>query len=144
MAEPVNKKATVELYQCEIKVRWGDMDAMGHVNNTGYFRFCEQARMEWYSTLDRTTFENPQSQIVIINAFCEFRRPIVYPATLQVTLSAGEAGNSSFMSYYEISSVDHPEQGSYASATARVVWVDEAGTKSVPMPGSIRALLGSA
>ena len=28
-------------------IRWGDMDAFGHVNNTIYFRYLEQARIEW-------------------------------------------------------------------------------------------------
>ena len=28
-------------------IRWGDMDAIGHVNNTVYFRYMEQARIEW-------------------------------------------------------------------------------------------------
>ena len=28
-------------------IRWGDMDAMGHVNNTVYFRYMEQTRIEW-------------------------------------------------------------------------------------------------
>ena len=34
-----------------IAVRWGDMDAMGHVNNTVYFRYMEQARISWFDAL---------------------------------------------------------------------------------------------
>ena len=30
-----------------IAIRWGDMDAMGHVNNTIYFRYLEIVRVEW-------------------------------------------------------------------------------------------------
>jgi len=33
-----------------LAVRWGDMDAMGHVNNTVYFRYMEQTRIEWLET----------------------------------------------------------------------------------------------
>lgn len=29
-----------------IKIRWGDMDAFGHVNNTVYFRYMEQTRID--------------------------------------------------------------------------------------------------
>jgi acyl-CoA thioester hydrolase len=40
-------------------VRWGDMDAYGHVNNTVYFRYMEQVRVEWLeqmgSVVRRTT-----------------------------------------------------------------------------------------
>jgi acyl-ACP thioesterase len=31
----------------KMPIRWGDMDAYGHVNNTIYFRYMEQARVEW-------------------------------------------------------------------------------------------------
>ena len=32
------------------------MDALGHVNNTSYFRYMEQARIEWiYAARDRAT-----------------------------------------------------------------------------------------
>jgi acyl-CoA thioester hydrolase len=29
-----------------IPIRWGDMDAMGHVNNTIYFRYFETIRID--------------------------------------------------------------------------------------------------
>jgi len=35
------------VYTMRFPVRWGDMDAMGHVNNTVYFRYLESARIEW-------------------------------------------------------------------------------------------------
>ena len=41
---PHDKKLTHEMV---IPIRWGDMDAMGHVNNTLYFRYCEIVRIEW-------------------------------------------------------------------------------------------------
>ena len=39
-----NKKL---VYECTIPMRWGDMDAMGHINNTLYFRYLEIARVDW-------------------------------------------------------------------------------------------------
>ena len=36
-------------------IRWGDMDALGHVNNTVYFRYMEQARIEWLFAYARRT-----------------------------------------------------------------------------------------
>lgn len=32
------------VFETRFPVRWGDMDAMGHVNNTVYFRYLETAR----------------------------------------------------------------------------------------------------
>ena len=39
---PDDKKLTHEMV---IPIRWGDMDAMGHVNNTIYFRYFEIVRL---------------------------------------------------------------------------------------------------
>jgi hypothetical protein len=44
------KKLTLEMV---IPIRWGDMDAMGTVNNTIYFRYLEIVRMEGFSTSSR-------------------------------------------------------------------------------------------
>ena len=41
---PEKKKLTFEM---TIPIRWGDMDAMGHVNNTIYFRYLEILRIEY-------------------------------------------------------------------------------------------------
>ena len=39
------------VHQMEIPIRWGDMDAMGHVNNTVYFRYLETLRIEWFRSI---------------------------------------------------------------------------------------------
>ena len=41
---PEAKKLTLEMV---IPIRWGDMDAMGHVNNTIYIRYLRVIRIEW-------------------------------------------------------------------------------------------------
>ena len=123
------------------------MDAMGHVNNTCYFRYCEQARMEWFASLDLAAGNAPESQIVIINAFCEFLQPVVYPCTLEIKMSASDVGNSSFMSHYvlreKIKTDTSAEGRVFSNARAKIVWVDAAGTKSVPLPDTIREMLTS-
>ena len=40
---PAVKKLVFEM---SIPIRWGDMDAMNHVNNTTYFRYLEIIRIE--------------------------------------------------------------------------------------------------
>ena len=36
----------------ELDVAWGDMDSLGHVNNVVYFRYFENARVEYFTRLD--------------------------------------------------------------------------------------------
>ena len=72
---PENKKL---VYEMSIPIRWGDMDAMGHLNNGSYFRYMETARIDWMHSIG---FEpDPKGEgMVIVNAFCNFYRQIEYP-----------------------------------------------------------------
>lgn len=48
------------IYATILPVRWGDMDAMNHVNNTVYFRYMEQARIEWLESLGYGTGQHTE------------------------------------------------------------------------------------
>ena len=60
-------------------IRWADMDMLGHVNNTVYFRFFEQARIEWTYGLYAEGAAYAGTGPVIVNASCTFQVPLVYP-----------------------------------------------------------------
>lgn len=120
-----------------IPVRWGDMDAYRHVNNTIYFRYFEQARVEWLERSGSTvSLENPVAP-VIINASCTFLIPVNYPATVVVRMYLGEPGRSSVMTWYELG-VEGDDR-LYAEGAAKVVWMDPVTGKSVPLPDDVRA-----
>jgi acyl-CoA thioester hydrolase len=125
------------VYVEKIAVRWGDLDAMGHVNNTVYFRFMEQARIGWFeSLLPRGEAWNTIS-IVIVNASCNFRKPINYPGTVEVKVFAGEPGGSSVETFYELALNEEV----YADGAAKVVFVDAEKQKPLRIPDNIRKLL---
>ena len=120
-----------------IAVRWGDMDAYGHVNNTVYFRYCEQARVEWSERIGYPVRTDAGEGIVIINAACTFLIPIVYPATVLVDMFAGEPGRSSVMTWYELR-VEGDDR-LFAEGSAKAVWMSHVTGKSLPMPEALRA-----
>lgn len=115
------------------------MDAMGHVNNTVYFRYLEQARIEWFTEAGFAPDPNGEGP-VIINARCTFIRQLKYPGDIEVRTYVGAPGRTSFESYQEIRRVDQPEILS-AEGGAKIVWVNFPEEKSVPLPDWIRALL---
>lgn len=121
-----------------IAIRWGDMDAMGHVNNTVYFRFMEQARIGWFENLVPEGAWR-STGIVIVNASCNFRRAINYPGTVEVKVYAGEPGESSVATYYELRVDQDPEP--YADGAAVVVFIDMEKQKPVRIPDGIRTLI---
>ena len=122
-----------------IAIRWGDMDAMGHVNNTLYFRYMEQARISWFDRLVPEEDAWHSMGIVIANASCNYRRAITYPGTVEVKLYVGAPGGASVPTTYELRVDDDPEP--YADGAAVVVFIDMKTQKSRRIPEGIRARL---
>ena len=120
-----------------IPVRWGDMDAMGHVNNTVYFRYMEQTRISWFEALFPRGEAWGTTGIVIVNASCNFRKPINYPGTVEVRMYASPPGGSSIVTSYELLLKDEI----YADGEAKVVFIDMEKQKAVRIPENLRAKL---
>ena len=122
-----------------IPIRWGDMDAMGHVNNTVYFRYMEQARISWFDDLVPEHEAWQSTGIVIVNASCHYKRPITYPGTVEVRLHVGAPGGSSVPTFYELRVDADPLP--YADGAAVVVFIDMKKQKPVRIPDGIRERL---
>ena len=127
------------VHTSRIPVRWGDMDALGHVNNTVYFRYAEQARIEWLESLGFTDMVDVDGGPVIINASCTFLKPIVYPATVEVDILIGEPGRSSMPTYFEIRCTGD-DATLYAEGAVKVVWWNPRTGNSQPLPDFIREI----
>jgi acyl-CoA thioester hydrolase len=134
---PAEKKLT---HSCEIPIRWGDMDAMGHVNNTVYFRYFEVARLEWIYAVGAAAAPGAGEGPVIVNAFCNFLRQLEFPGTVVAKHYVAHPGRSSFDTYLTLERSDEPGV-IYAEGGAKTVWTDYAAKKSVPLPDWFRALL---
>jgi acyl-CoA thioester hydrolase len=129
------------VHTTRIPVRWGDLDAYGHVNNTLYFRYCEQARVEWSEQMGFPVRSAAGEGVVVINAACTFLIPITYPATVIVHMYAGDPGRSSVMTWYELR-VEGDDR-LYAEGSSKIVWMNHQTGRSVPMPETLRAHLGN-
>ncbi len=114
-------------------IRWGDMDRLGHVNNTVYFRYMEQARIEWVCALHPDGHAHRGTGPVIVNATCTFQVPLVYPGTVEVRMYLGDPGRTSVGSFYEV----WMRGTKHAEGAAKIVWIDLASGRSVPLPEAV-------
>ncbi len=121
------------VHTARMPIRWGDMDAMGHVNNTVYFRYFEQARIEWFLAIGTPADPAQQFGPVVINAHCAFLRQMRFPGDIEVATFVGAIGRSSFETIQEIRRIDQPDVLA-ASGGAKVVWIDYRLEKSVALP----------
>lgn len=126
------------IHVTKMPIRWGDMDAYGHVNNTVYFRYMEQARVEWVEDM-QVPVRPGGAGPVIINASCTFLIPMNYPGMVEVRTFVGTIGRSSCQTYVEMRI--EGDDRVYAEGAAKVVWMDTQTGKSVPLPDHVRALL---
>jgi acyl-CoA thioester hydrolase len=123
-------------------IRWGDMDALGHVNNTVYFRYMEQTRVEWLEAMDVLLDGRRDEGIVIVNASCTFLLPLTYPGEVECRMYVDKPGRSSVQTHYELRKVG--DDRLYAEGASKMVWVAWASGKSTPLPGRIREALETA
>jgi len=122
-----------------IPIRWGDMDAMGHVNNTVYFRYLESVRIEWLYRVGGRPDPRGEGP-VIVNAFCNFIKQLEYPGDVLAKHYVTNPGRSSFDTYITLERTDAPGV-ICASGGAKTVWIDFERQKSVPLPDAVRRLV---
>src|SRR5262249_40795337 len=73
----------------EQAVVWGDMDSYRHVNNVVYFRYFENARLEYFRRLGWFESEGQTGIGPILAATsARFRRPLTYPDTIWIAARA--------------------------------------------------------
>lgn len=133
---PEQKKLVHEM---RIPIRWGDMDAMGHVNNAVYFRYMESIRIEWLFKVGGPPDMNGEG-FVIVNAFCNFIRQLEYPGEVLARQYVANAGRSSFDTYVTLERTDQPGV-LYATGGATTVWLNIPQAKTVPMPAWLREII---
>ena len=130
-------KGKVLVHTSRLPIRWGDMDALGHVNNTVYFRYMEQARIEWVHGMFPAHGAPELLPMVIVNASCTFLLPLVHPGEVEVRMLLGDPGRTSIGSFYEIAMNGQ----TYAEGAAKIVWIDPATGRPAPLPALVSAPL---
>jgi len=127
------------VYEMVVPIRWGDMDAMGHVNNTVYFRYLETVRIEWMRSIGCTPHPGGEGP-VIVNAFCNFYKQLEYPADVLVKMYVSDPGRTTFESWGTMERTDMPGV-IHAAGGATTIWVDFPSQKAVTMPDWMRAIV---
>ncbi len=78
-------------------VAWGDMDSFGHVNNVVYFRYFENARVEYFQRIGWWDYLKETGIGPIVGATqARFRRPVKYPDTLRAGAKVVSFGTDRF------------------------------------------------
>jgi len=127
------------VFEMRVPIRWGDMDAMGHVNNTSYFRYLETVRIDWMHSIG--CVPDPQGEgPVIVNAFCNFYKQLEYPGDVLVKMYVSDPARTTFESWGTMERADQPGV-IYAAGGATTIWVDFPSQKAAALPDWMRQLV---
>ena len=126
-------------FAVEIPLRWGDMDAMSHLNNVQYFRLMEEARIRWFARFGFPTLPTGEAPI-LAHAACDFVKAMAYPGTAVVKQIVTRVGRSSVEMSIVIERTDAPGVA-YATGRTVIVWYDYTSGQSAPWPAHVRAAL---
>ena len=123
------------LFRMQIALRWRDLDAFNHVNNSNFMTYLEEARIRWFESLGEEWVTETMAPLLAAVQM-NYRVPIPYPAEVVVELFADRVGNSSVTIGHAIASADGVTL--YADGHVVMVWVERASGRPTPLPDAVR------
>lgn len=137
---PVPPPLAAPLFTAALTVRWRDLDAFNHVNNSNFLTFLEEARLQWLQHV-RGSWFSETAMPVLASSHVNYRRPIAWPAQLAIELACTRLGGSSITLAHRI--VDAADPAClYSDGDVVLVWMNPESGKAVPLPQAIRDAIG--
>ena len=117
-------------------VVWGDMDSYRHVNNTVYFRYFENVRLEYFRQMGWFEYEDRTGIGPILAATqARFRKALSYPDTISVGARVTERGEDRFLMEYRL--LSHTLDAVATEGTGTIVIMHYREGKKIPMPDDV-------
>jgi len=121
----------------ELRVAWGDMDSYRHVNNVVYFRYFENARLEYFRRVGWFEFERDTGiGPILAAAQARFRKPLTYPGTISVGARVLAVDEDRFTIEHVL--VSHALAAVAAEGQGTIVSFHYGEGRKVPIPPELR------
>ncbi|MDH3638210.1 MAG: acyl-CoA thioesterase [Gammaproteobacteria bacterium] len=129
-------KALLAQYPVVIKldVRWGDMDAFGHVNNIVYLQYFESVRIAYFERLEFSSIEGIGP--ILASTECRYKIPLTYPDIISVGAKVVALGADRLTQHYAVFS--HRHQRIAAEGQGVIVAYDYGQNKKAQVPEVIK------
>ena len=126
------------------RVRFGDLDAMRHLNNVVYLRYFETARIAFIRQLfpdhDPAHPETGSWGLIFAECHVNYRAPVYFDEELAVECSIGEVRRSAFQVMFRMTVGERLAAEGYGW----LVGFDYEAEKASPLPEAFRAVLSGA
>ena len=120
----------------DTSVAWGEMDALGHVNNAVYFRYFESARIAYF---DRIGYWQQMEQSglgpILAETRCRFRAALKHPDHISIGARIREIEEDRFLMEYAVASAASGRIA--AEGDGLVVSYDYRAGARAPLPAAV-------
>ena len=127
----------------QFSIRWGDLDALGHVNHLVYLSWLEEARIVLLSKIGLTGGPGHEDPIgpILASLSCDYRAPLAYPGEVRVESWVSALGRSSLTIDYHIflESAEAGDAQQVAVARSVIIAFDYQRSESAPLSEAQRA-----
>jgi acyl-CoA thioester hydrolase len=135
----LEKDCSLVLYQ---DVIWGDADAFGHINNTVYFRYFEDARMAYFVKTGMLKIkETLNLGPILATTQCDFKLPLTYPDRIHIGCNATITGPKKVLMEYTVYSEQF--SGIAATGSSLVIFYDYNNSCSCDIPEQVSTAIKS-
>lgn len=138
--QPATAPVPRVLIRVPLAVRWRDLDAFNHVNNSKYLSYLEEARLQWMLTMPGQGLDDHVAPVVAA-ATLNYRRPIEWPNEVMIELSVERLGNTSVTIGHRIIAREDASV-LYCDGNVVMVWIDRGNGAAAPLPAEVRAACG--
>lgn len=118
------------------RVRFGEIDVLGHVNNAAYLRWFENLRIHYFEVYGVATYDHIPPKIVLRNISLDFKAEVKLNDTYVLTGRTVEMRTSSFTMHYGV----YVRGVLTTTGTAVIVNLNQDNTKR-PLADSLRSTL---
>lgn len=122
-------------HESNLKVRFAETDLLGHVNNSSYFIYLEQGRIDFFQDLEMDSQENDWN-FILASIKCDFLRQAFFNQKLTITTQVGRIGNKSFQLVQTVCDSDTGEK--IAHSDSAIIYFDFEKQASEPLPQHLR------
>jgi acyl-CoA thioester hydrolase len=120
------------------RVRFGEIDALGHVNNTAYLRWFESFRLPYLSARHVTDYGPDSPRLVLKHASCDYLAEMVQAMDYVVTGRTRAFRSTSFTMDYAVWLPDPSGARQTAAGSAIIVLLDRHGNGRHKIPAAAR------
>ena len=124
-------------HACPIQIRWGDLDALGHVNNATYLTYCEQARLQFVGAIQLWDGKLDSLGLIMARAEIDYKLPLNADDTIIVYTCIARMGTKSFLTQQHIVRLGDPPALAAAALITGVAF-DYNANQSAPIPQTWR------